>query len=101
MERTKSTGIIKRDINSGFYEDEVFTKNGGTHWLGVIIKSKDEILRVAEEVKNTDNYEQDKKELNEFIEYVVDKLRLNISSIVPPIPCIPHSLSNVVTTFSI
>ena len=106
MERTKSTGIIKRDINSGFYEDEVFTKNGGTHWLGVIIKSKDEILRVAEEVKNTDNYEQDKKELNEFIEYVVDKLRLNISRpIVPTIPipisCIPLGVSNDDNTFSI
>lgn len=102
MERTKSSGIIKRDINSGFYEDEVFTKNGGTHWLGVIIKSKDEILRVAEEIKNTDNYRQNKKELNEFIEYVVDKLRLSIyKSTDSFIPYNPINISNCPHTFTI
>ena len=78
VDKTKSSNIIDRDIDKGFTNEEVFGKNGGTHWIGVVIKNKEEIIKIANELKNRKNLDAQKKKLPEFIDYIIDKLKINV-----------------------
>ena len=78
VEKKKAIKIAKRDISKGFTDEEVFGNNGGTHWMGVVIKNKEEIIKTANELKNRENLNTQKKKLPEFIDYIIDKLKINV-----------------------
>ena len=81
VDKTKSPSIVDRDMDKGFTTEELFEKkSGGTHWIGVIIKSKNEIKIIANELKNRKNVDAQKKKIPEFIDYIIDKLKINIST---------------------
>ena len=70
----KCASIIKRDLNNGYKEDEVLkATSGGNHCLGLVVKSKKEIVEIAKEIKeNCVNNQYTKYSLEEFIEFFND-----------------------------
>ena len=99
VDRKKAINISMRDLSNGFTEEEVFGKNGGTFWIGIIIKNKNEIIKIAENLGKAKKKSTFKKEIPEFIDYIIDKLQINAikhsnkSDVIIPKSLIDESLS--------
>lgn len=69
VERKKRANIRNRDIANGYSESEVLTsEGGGNHCLGLVVKSLEDVKKIASEYKN----ENDTKRLTleEFVNYI-------------------------------
>lgn len=69
VERKKRANIRNRDIANGYSESEVLTsEGGGNHCLGLVVKSLEDVKKIASEYKNENDTK--KLTLEEFVNYI-------------------------------
>ena len=71
-DRTKSAAIIKRDKQAGYSEKEVLTINGGNHCMGLVIKSKEDIIHIAQKYKESKEDNNTNLTKEEFIQIIAN-----------------------------